>query len=318
MSYVKNIITLLLSIFIVNVSFSQVEQNVHHLDEVYKDCCNKNHGEYGAANCAIDLSKKWDEEMNKYYNALMKVLDKNAQNDLKQAQDQWIKYRDLEYKFSSSLHAMQGTIYTRLRAQRNMRIVRTRALELKSYYWTRTEEEEPKNTSLNNLQIITQESISDSILPTPDSKFMNSLDKSRIIDAEYVIDKYLETYFYIVEPEKVIRRTDVDNPEYPEGPVDCGFRTVYNNNVVIEDDFGCESYTRTTTIEFGNYSFKEVNRVVKILLPKLFKKDASDYTKNQGGWHNLDGDDEWYEYGGSCSLSISKRDNKTFIDYVCG
>jgi uncharacterized protein YecT (DUF1311 family) len=318
MSYVKNTITLLLSIFIVNVSFSQVERNVHRLDEVYTDCCNKNHGEYGAANCAIDLSKKWDEEMNKYYKGLMNILDASAQKDLKQAQDQWTKYRDLESKFSSSLHDMQGTMYIRLAAYRSMRIIRTRALELKSYYWTRTEEEEPKNTSLNNLQIITQESISDTVLPTPDSKFMNSLDESRRINAEYVIDKYLEAYFYIVEPEKVIRRTDVDNPEYPEGPVDCGFRTVYNKNVILEDDFGCESYTQSTTIQFSNYSYKEVNRVVKLLLPEVYKKDASDYTKDQGGWHNLDGDDEWYEYGGSCSLSISKRNNKTFIDYVCG
>jgi len=318
MSYVKNTITLLFSIFIFNVSFSQVEQNEQRLNELYKECCNDNYGEYGAANCAIDLSKKWDKEMNKYYKGLMNILDANAQKNLKQAQDQWTKYRDLESKFSSSLYDMQGTMYIRLAAYRSMRIIRTRALELKSYYWTRTEEEEPKNTSLNNLQIITQESISDSILPTPNSKFMDSLDKSKIIDAEYVIDKYLETYFYIVEPEKVIRRTDVDNPEYPEGPVDCGFRTVYNNNVVIEDDFGCESYTRTTSIEFGNYSFKEVNRVVKILLPKLFKKDVAGYTEDQEGWHNLEGDDEYYDYNGSCSLEINKRDNKTLIDYVCG
>jgi uncharacterized protein YecT (DUF1311 family) len=312
----KNIITLLTAILVFNVAFSQVNQNEHYLDDVYKECCSKKLGDFGALNCAIEVSEEWNKEVIKYYNGLMKALDKNAQNDLKQAQDHWVKYRNLEYKLSSSIHAIQGTMYSRIQAQRNMRIVRTRALELKSYYWIRTEEEEP-SANLNNVQVTSEESTSDSILPTPDSKFMYSLDKVRMINADYVIDKYLETYFFIVEPKKVTRRTDVNNPEYHEGPVDCGFRTVYNNNIIQEDDFGCDSYTQTTIIEFGNYSFKEVNRVIKILLPKLYEKDKAGYTGGQEGWHHLDGDDEFYDYS-SCSLEILTRDNKIFVEYGCG
>ena len=74
----------------------------------------------------------------------------------------------------------------------------------------------------------------------------------------------------------------------------------------------------STTIEFGNYSLEEVNRAIKILLPKVYKIDAAGYSEDQEGWHELDSDDEWYEYNGSCSLSIYKRDTKTIVDYGCG
>ena len=308
-------VLLILSVCISVVGFSQIDQSKHHLDEVYEECIRRLHGDSGALKCAIEVSEEWDKEIRKYYIGLLNVLDSSAQNDLELTQEQWLIYRDLEYKFSGSLHAMDGTMYSRMRAFRNMNIVRTRALELKSYYWTRTEEEEPKSTQFNGEDITEHEPISASILPTPDSEFLNSLDDSRRIDAEYMIDKYLETYFFIVEPEKVIRKTEIDNPEYPDGPVDCGFRTVYNNNLIIEDDFGCDSYTRSTIIEFGNYSFKEVSRVIKILLPKVYK---SGYYEDQDGWHDLESDDEWYGYSGSCSLSIYSRDNQTFVDYGCG
>ena len=313
MSYVKNTITLLLSIFIVNVSFSQVEQNVNRLDEVYKDCCNKNHGEYGAANCAIDLSKKWDEEMNKYYKGLMNILDAKAQKDLKQAQNQWTTYRDLESKFSSSLHDMQGTIYIRLAAYRRMRIIRTRALELKSYYWTRTEEEEPQNRLLNNLQIITQESIIDTVLPTPDSTFMNSLVESGRINAEYVIKKYIETYLSITKKEEVLKKTYHNGPDKPgEG---CLFRTEYNNGIALENDYGCDSYQMTTTVEFNNYSLEEVKRVLKILLPTEYtpKKDQSN-ADDYEGWNEEYTD---YIYDEMCSLSIYVESNKILVTYGC-
>ena len=190
MNHLKKTITFILTLFVFNVAFSQNEQS-HRLDDIYKECCNKKHGDYGALSCAIDVSKEWNNEINKYYKGLMNVLDSNAQNDLKQAQEQWLTYRDLEYKFSESLHNMDGTMYSRMRVQRNMEISRTRALELKSYYWTRTEEDEPKDYESKTGQIETQQNKTDTILPTPDEAFFDGLDSSNV---DAILEKYMEYY----------------------------------------------------------------------------------------------------------------------------
>lgn len=84
---VKTITYLLIFFASLNLAFSQVEQNAHTLDKKYEKCCNNHHGDYGASYCAIDLGKKWDKEMNKYYWGLLNVLDSTTQNDLKIAQN---------------------------------------------------------------------------------------------------------------------------------------------------------------------------------------------------------------------------------------
>lgn len=309
----KIIITSLLAIFVFNFSFSQIEQNEHRLDKEYKACCNKKHGDYGALYCAIELGKEWDLEMNKYYLGLMNILDSIAQKDLLSAQRQWMKYRDLEYKFSNSLHDMEGTMYLRMRAYRNMRIVRMRALELKSYYWVRIEEDEPKGYESKKDQSISSPNKLDSTLPTPDTNFISSLDKSRITNAEYVIKKYIEAYLSITKNEEVIKKTYHNGPDKPgEG---CLFRTEYNNGIALENDYGCDSYQMTTTVEFNNYSLEEVKRVIKILLPTEYtpikdRINADDYE----GW-NEDYTD--YIYDEMCSLSIYIESNKILVTYGC-
>ncbi|NOR45326.1 MAG: DUF1311 domain-containing protein [Candidatus Delongbacteria bacterium] len=312
MNYIKKILILLLTIIVSNVAFSQIDQKEHRLDDVYKECCNKQHGDYGALSCAIDVSKEWNKEMNKYYTGLMNVLDTNAQEDLRLAQEQWTRYRDLEYKFSNSLHDMQGTMYLRLRALRSMRIVRARALELKSYYWVRTEEEELKGYKLNADQVVTQESKVDTILPTPDSTFFSSLDSIRINNADHVIENYINSYFDITKKKEVIEKASLDHTEIPGE--DCRYRTEYGN-IVIEEDYGCDSYFQTTTIEFKNYSFDEVKRILKVLLPKEYnREDEKGYGGSPDGWEE---NGHYYNYGGNCHLDIIKGENKIIVQYGC-
>lgn len=314
MVQINKIQILILTTFAFNVAFSQIDQNKHHLDDVYKECYNKQKGDYGALYCAIDVGKEWNKEMNRYYGFLMNVLDTNAQNELKLAQEQWIKYRDLEYRFSGSLHDLQGTMYLRMRAYRNMRIVRTRALELKYYYWVRTEDEEPKSYKSNKVQVVSLENEMDSILPTPDVKFINSLDKSRITNAEYVIEKYIDTFFHITKQEEVIEKASISHTEIPGE--DCRYRTEYNRSIAVEKDYGCDSYDQTTTIEFTNYSLREVKRVLKCMLPTKYNRE-NDYGNpvDSEGWDESDGD---YNYNGNCSLHIHKEENKILVQFGCG
>ena len=296
------------------MTFSQVEQITHSLDKRYEQCCNKNHGDYGAVQCAIDLGKEWDKEMNKYYFGLMNVLDSVAQNELKLAQSQWIKYRDLEYKFSNSLHDMQGTMYLRMRAYRNMKIVRTRALELKSYYWIRTEEDELKVNNPDSIEVqpALKKGNTNLVLPTPDSKFFSGLEISKRNNAQYVIEKYIDTYLVVSKARKVIGKAPLSHTEIPGE--NCLFRTEYSN-VVIFEDFGCDSYFQTTSIEFKNYSFDEVQRLIKILLPKVqMVSDDDNYPADRTGWNESE---NYYKYNSNCTLDIHKEENKILISYGC-
>jgi len=152
--------------------------------------------------------------------------------------------------------------------------------------------------------------IIDSILPTPDDKFMSGLDSSVINNAEYVIKKYIEAYFFVTKEKAVIEKASINHPEIPGK--DCKYLTEYNTFNVIED-YGCESYEHTTTIEFTHYTFKEVKRVIKILLPKVASYEAE--KDHYEGW---DSGDRHYSYEDYCGLDIFKKENKILVEYGCG
>jgi uncharacterized protein YecT (DUF1311 family) len=80
---------------------------------------------------AIDA---WDSELNKNYQALMKKLDKENQDELRASQREWIKYRDLEFKFNGNLWMdFDGTMYRVFPFIFQSNFVRERALRL-GYY----------------------------------------------------------------------------------------------------------------------------------------------------------------------------------------
>jgi len=293
MSYFKKIASLLLTVFVITASYSQVEQVKHPLDTIYKDCCNRNHGDYGASRCASEISQKWDEEILKYYNALMNILDTNAQNNLKKAEEQWMKYRNAEFLFSRDMHDMDGTMYYRIRVQKNMNIVRARALELKSHYWILTEEDEPKNYRAVN---INQEQKKDSILLIPDSSFFNN--KKPL--AENIIEKYVRAHYKITQPTKLVKRRRIEHGE----PVrDCHYEIIYGD-ISVRTNY-CDM-TPSQTFKFHNYSFEEVNKILRILL-----KD-NEYDTWNG---NIYGPKE--EGAGDCYIEIGKEGNTIIVSYEC-
>ena len=293
MNYLKKIASLLLTVFVITASYSQVEQVKHPLDNVYKDCLNRNHGDYGASRCANEINQEWDKEILKYYNALMNILDSNAQRNLRKAEEQWMEYRNAEYTFSRDLSNMEGTMYTRIRAQKNMRIVRARALELKSYYWIKTEEDEPNNYwAVNN----NKGQKRDSILPKPDSLFFKN---SKPI-SENIIGKYVKTYFKITQPTKLVERGRIEHGE----PVrDCHYEIIYGD-ISVGTNY-CDM-TPSQIFKFQNYSFEEVNRILRILL-----KD-NEYDTWNG---NIYGPKE--EGAGDCYIEIGKKDNTIIVSYEC-
>mgnify|MGYP001049780084 CR=1 FL=1 len=295
MSYLKKIASLLLTLFVFTPSYSQVEQTKHPLDTVYKECCSKHHGDFGALKCANEISQEWDKEILKYYNALMTVLDTNAQNNLRKAEEQWMEFRKAEYIFYRDLSNMEGTMYSRIRAQKNMRIVRARALELKSYYWIKTEEDEPRSYNPIKVTDVSKQK-NNSVLPTPDSIFFKN---SKPI-SENIIEKYIKTYFKITHPTKLIER---GRSEVGEPVKDCHYEIIYGN-ISVGTNY-CDM-TLSQTFKFQNYSFEEVNRILRILL-----KDNEHDTWNG----NIYGPKE--EGAGDCYIEIGKDGNTIIVSHGC-
>jgi uncharacterized protein YecT (DUF1311 family) len=83
----------------------------------------------------IDVAlKKWDQELNRNYLALMKKLNPAGRRTLKSAQVEWIKHRDTEFALLDSIYStLEGTMYIPMHLDQKMQIVRHRALALSSY-----------------------------------------------------------------------------------------------------------------------------------------------------------------------------------------
>jgi len=91
-------------------------------------------GMINAGSTAID---SYDELLNKYYMQLLKTLDNDDQTLLRQAQRDWLKYRDTELEFNGTFTEYKntggGTMYGPLALSRVLEITRQRVLDIYSY-----------------------------------------------------------------------------------------------------------------------------------------------------------------------------------------
>ncbi len=133
---------LLFTIIILIFNFLAIGQE-QDIDNRLDECLNKdsNYTTTAMLECLEEAREGWDKELSKYYNFLMGVLEADTKEKLKTSQLKWVEYRDLEYEFSNKMHTdMQGSMWLVVAAERRYETVKTRALELKNYYTTYTEE----------------------------------------------------------------------------------------------------------------------------------------------------------------------------------
>jgi uncharacterized protein YecT (DUF1311 family) len=130
-------LTLAFLIFMPLIAFSQATTHEHPIDKLFAACLDsaENQTTIGMSACAVRAREAWDKELNKNYKLVMSKLSKEGQEKLKQAQRNWIAYRDKELELCYSLYGgLQGTIWSNVSANRQADITRTRALELKAYF----------------------------------------------------------------------------------------------------------------------------------------------------------------------------------------
>ena len=155
-----------------------------------------------------------------------------------------------------------------------------------------------KNTieTLNNLRLITNKV--ELTLLTPDTTLFNN--PTLHIENIDLIELFVKTHFTITQSAMVLETTSADNPE---GSWDCHIRTEYGN--IALEEYICDLQLGKT-VEFKNYIFEEVNRVLKILYPevknKVWEENTYVYDSNLG-----------YE----CSLEVIDENNKIVVLYGC-
>jgi uncharacterized protein YecT (DUF1311 family) len=106
----------------------------HPIDKVLDECLEKDSTTAGMTNCIGKAYEKWDKELNRIYAELMKKLSPEGKANLKDAQLQWLKFRDSEFKLQDSIYStLEGTMYIPMRVSDRMELVKKRAVELKSH-----------------------------------------------------------------------------------------------------------------------------------------------------------------------------------------
>jgi uncharacterized protein YecT (DUF1311 family) len=122
-------------LLITNIVIGQTEAK-HPIDVELQNCrdTESNQTPFGRIECEHIAADLWDNELNNYYNDLMKRINTKEQEILKESQRKWIEYRDKELNFSETFYfGFQGTMWGTVAAGRRCDIIRSRALELKAY-----------------------------------------------------------------------------------------------------------------------------------------------------------------------------------------
>jgi uncharacterized protein YecT (DUF1311 family) len=130
----------LLSVFLFASFSTAQEQTRHPIDKAFEACVEKNGSTAGMVECTDKAYAAWDKELNKNYGALMSALKPKQKEALRLAELEWIKYRDLEFKFIDSIYdTLDGTMYIPMRIDARLEVIKKRALELKDFLNLATE-----------------------------------------------------------------------------------------------------------------------------------------------------------------------------------
>ena len=124
----------LFSVFLLATAVSAQEPAQHPIDKALEACIDKNGSTAGMVECTDKAYAAWDKELNKNYGELMRALKPAQKEALRLTQLEWIKYRDVNFKFIDSVYdTMDGTMYIPMRIDSRMEVVKKRALELKGF-----------------------------------------------------------------------------------------------------------------------------------------------------------------------------------------
>jgi uncharacterized protein YecT (DUF1311 family) len=117
-------------------AFSQPPTKSYKIDTILNKCIDKtNGGDISIISCLQKAEMNWDAELNKTFRLLLSKLDSSDQRKLREAQRQWIIYKDKEIKFFTDVYGKQdGTMWNLSISDKRMQLIRQRTVELLDYY----------------------------------------------------------------------------------------------------------------------------------------------------------------------------------------
>lgn len=137
----KNLLPLFLLLSFMSTplfSLGQEQEEVTHPIDVSLESClsaDSNFTTQGMMGCYYEARQSWDLELNLQYTELRNLLDSASFSNLQKAQRSWLSFRDKEFDYINYLYYQKnGSMWRVVASERRMDIIRTRALELKSYY----------------------------------------------------------------------------------------------------------------------------------------------------------------------------------------
>jgi len=119
-------------------SFIHAEEK-HPIDIKTEACLEKDDSTLGMMNCSAQSEKLWDTELNRVYTDLQSQLNDKAKKQLKNAQLQWLKYRNAEFKAIDEIYVVLsekmegGTMWRLLPINAKVEIIKQRVLILTGY-----------------------------------------------------------------------------------------------------------------------------------------------------------------------------------------
>lgn len=106
----------------------------HHIDSYLEACINADSTTAGMVNCTNQAYSLWDKELNIKYTNLMSALAPTDKQALRNAQRQWIAFRDAEFEAMDAMYNRKdGTVYLSMRAADRLEVVKARVLQLAGY-----------------------------------------------------------------------------------------------------------------------------------------------------------------------------------------
>jgi uncharacterized protein YecT (DUF1311 family) len=104
------------------------------IDENYFNCLQKDTSYVNICNCAFEAFGKWDKEMDRTYNKLLRTLKKDKDKAaIKHSQKAWLAFKDAEFNTYNNIYNLPGNNWSLLRQNGRIDLLRARTLQLREY-----------------------------------------------------------------------------------------------------------------------------------------------------------------------------------------
>lgn len=115
---------------------AQAKKN-YPIEQALQNCIAKDFANTALLKCYQTAYQEWDKELNQLYKELRQLLNNKQQRVLKNAQRNWINYRDSEFLMLTTIYGnLAGNQWQLLIIATKVEIVKQRALELHDYIQT--------------------------------------------------------------------------------------------------------------------------------------------------------------------------------------